>query len=303
MSILLPVSFFQYGVSRLGDLGTTLKEAREAKNITLEQIEADLKIKPRYIEAIEAENFDIFPAAPMVRGFIRNYATYLELDATELLSRYQANHKETGRKKGRRKANPLLIELAPARRRSFFNPDALITFLIITALLGSAAFFAYTQYLEPAQAQLFNLPAAGAPAATPRPVVSEPALLLPTPTLPPTDTPVPTPTPSPQYYTGVAVELVVHERSWVQILVDDVKTFEGFLEAGDRPNWVGEKRVAIRAGNGGGVEVFVNGQSMGFMGEPGQVIDQVWEKVDEIPGVESTPTSTVTPAATPAENG
>jgi len=88
---------------------------------------------------------------------------------------------------------------------------------------------------------------------------------------------------------------MVHERSWVQILVDDVKSFEGVLKSGDRPNWSGDKRVAIRAGNGGGIEVYVNGQNMGFMGEEGQVVDQVWEKVEEVPGAASTETPTPTP--------
>lgn len=272
----------------MGELGKRFSEAREEKNITLKQVEADTKIKPRFIEAIEAENFESFPSAPMARGFIRNYADYLELDTEEILALLDG---ENGSKKGLKlpQGIPFMNLSIVRRQRTLFSADSFITLLIIIALLGSALFYVYIQYIEPAQNRLLALPSVveyqvGETMATP--------VLQPTPTPPPTETPTPSPTPSPQYYTGVAVELVVHERSWVQILVDDAKRFEGTLEVGDKPNWAGDKRIAIRAGNGGGIEVFVNGQNMGFMGEEGQVIDQVWEKVDEIPSVESTPTPT-----------
>ncbi len=278
----------------MGDFGNLFKETREAKNITFEQIDADLKIKQRYIEAIEAENFDVFPSLPMARGFLKNYANYLGLDLAEVETLFANSETGNAFKKKQKQYNAPFIELPVGYRRSMFNIDTFITLLIVTALLGSAGFFIYTQYLEPAQAQLTY---------TPEPVEytierPNPVVILPTPTPAPTDTPTPTPTPSPQYYTGVAVELAVHKRSWVQILVDDKKTFEGFLEAGDRPNWVGQKRIAIRAGNGGGIEVFVNGKNMGFMGAEGQVIDQVWEKVDEVPDAPATSTPTPTAQAT-----
>jgi hypothetical protein len=96
------------------------------------------------------------------------------------------------------------------------------------------------------------------------------------------------------------VELVMQQSSWVQILADDVKVFEGIIQAGERPSWSGERRVAIRAGNGGGVEVIVNGQSRGFMGTEGQVVDQIWEKVDSPEALATpTPTPAVAPTDTP----
>jgi hypothetical protein len=92
--------------------------------------------------------------------------------------------------------------------------------------------------------------------------------------------------------------LVLHQPSWIQILVDDVKAFEGILQPGDSRNWTGQRRVAIRAGNAGGVEVIVNGTNRGLMGTEGQVIDQIWEKVDDpsllTPQPDQTPGSNTT---------
>jgi hypothetical protein len=95
--------------------------------------------------------------------------------------------------------------------------------------------------------------------------------------------------------------LVITDQSWVQVLVDEVKAFEGVLETGERRHWTGERQVIVRAGNAGGVEVIVNGESQGLMGERGQVADQVWEKREE--GVTASPqvdvTNTPTPTPTP----
>jgi hypothetical protein len=96
-------------------------------------------------------------------------------------------------------------------------------------------------------------------------------------------------------------------------LVDDVKAFEGVLQPGESRDWTGQRRVAIRAGNAGGVEVIVNGTNRGLMGAEGQVVDQIWEKVDDptkltpqpgqtlTPGPTSSPPLTDPPAATPGE--
>ena len=284
----------------MGQLADLFKEAREQKNISLEQVSEDTKIKIQFLEAIEAEDFEQFPSVPMARGFVKNYCRYLDLafsDVETLL-----NNIDLGRNfKAVRKQQKLAeISLANSTKpRSFFNIDAFISLLIIVALLGSAGFFVYTQYLEPAETQAAYTPepVEFSQAEAPSPIKINTPVILPTPTPSPTNTPAPTPTPSPQYYTGVTIELLMHERSWIQVLVDDKKVFEGNLEAGEKPNWVGEKRVAIRAGNGGGVEVFVNGNSMGLMGAAGEVIDQVWEKQDAPPIETPSPEATETPTS------
>ena len=98
---------------------------------------------------------------------------------------------------------------------------------------------------------------------------------------------------------------MISQASWVQILTDDTKVFEGILQPNTTRSWSGQRRIAIRAGNGGGVEVIVNGISRGLMGADGQVVDQLWEKVDNpaeitpanaVPAFDETPsTETVTP--------
>jgi len=71
-------------------LGEKLKTTREEKGLTIDQISRETNIAVRYLEALEAENFGIFPGEPYLIGFIKNYGSYLELDNQKLISLYRA---------------------------------------------------------------------------------------------------------------------------------------------------------------------------------------------------------------------
>lgn len=71
-------------------LGNKLKNARIEKGLTLEQIHRDTSISLRFLEALEAENFDIFPGESYTAGFLKNYGKYLDLDENKLVSLYRA---------------------------------------------------------------------------------------------------------------------------------------------------------------------------------------------------------------------
>jgi cytoskeletal protein RodZ len=71
-------------------LGEKLKTARNEKGLTIDQISRETNISIRYLEALETENFSIFPGEPYVIGFIKNYGAYLELDIQKLISLYRA---------------------------------------------------------------------------------------------------------------------------------------------------------------------------------------------------------------------
>jgi cytoskeletal protein RodZ len=70
-------------------LGDKLRTARESKGYTYDQVSRDTNIAARYIEALEAEDFDKFPGEPYLLGFMRNYGEYLGLDSGEILSLYR----------------------------------------------------------------------------------------------------------------------------------------------------------------------------------------------------------------------
>ncbi len=67
--------------------GAALAAAREAKGLTRNEVAERLKLSPRQIEALEAEDWAGLPDPIFVRGFVRNYARLLEIDADALIRR------------------------------------------------------------------------------------------------------------------------------------------------------------------------------------------------------------------------
>lgn len=67
-------------------LGKTLRETRERLGLSIADVANQIKLAPRQIEALEAEDFQHLPEMPFVRGFVRAYAKLLQLDAQPLLA-------------------------------------------------------------------------------------------------------------------------------------------------------------------------------------------------------------------------
>ncbi len=66
--------------------GALLRNAREARGATIAEVATALKMSARQIQAIEEEEFSQLSGATFVRGFIRNYARLLQIDAAPILA-------------------------------------------------------------------------------------------------------------------------------------------------------------------------------------------------------------------------
>jgi hypothetical protein len=305
-------------------LGTWLRQRREELGISLDQAEADTRIRARYLEALESEDFEALPDPVVGRGFLRNYANYLELDPQEASSRFSQFVAPPP-------TEPLPGEGSAAFGDEVFRPVPLhdmpgfgsrrnwIAGLVAVLLVVALALLAWWAYPR-AAGWLADLRDDGGTGPTPtqQPVMTSPPTATETavvaivetatatdtptetpltlePTLSPTWTPTltPSPSPSPPVYTGIFLELVFTGTSWIQVTVDGVRQFQGELEPETYRSWYGEERIELRVGNAGAVLVTLNGQALGTLGEPGEVIDRVFEKVGE--NVELT---TMTPVPT-----
>jgi len=69
--------------------GTVLRGAREARGESVGEVAFALKLSPRQIDAMENDDFAALPGMAFVRGFMRNYARYLGIDAAPLLEAVQ----------------------------------------------------------------------------------------------------------------------------------------------------------------------------------------------------------------------
>jgi len=79
------------------DIGNFLKERREAKGISLIEVEKDLKIRKKYLQALEDGNLSIIPGKAYIVGYLRNYSKYLgieEEDIDNIIQTYKNVEKE-----------------------------------------------------------------------------------------------------------------------------------------------------------------------------------------------------------------
>lgn len=71
------------------EIGNTLREARVRRNLTLQQVEEDIKIRVKYVQAMENEDWDVMPGVTYVKGFLRTYSTYLGLDPNVIIDEFR----------------------------------------------------------------------------------------------------------------------------------------------------------------------------------------------------------------------
>jgi len=70
------------------EIGSSLREARERRGLRLVDVEAQTRIRARFLEALENEQFAALPAGPYARSFLREYADFLGLDGQVYAAEY-----------------------------------------------------------------------------------------------------------------------------------------------------------------------------------------------------------------------
>ncbi len=70
-------------------IGETLRQAREARKITIKDVVKETNISPIYLQALEEEKFDKFPSETYLIGFLRTYSEFLKLDVEAIVQAYK----------------------------------------------------------------------------------------------------------------------------------------------------------------------------------------------------------------------
>jgi len=81
-------------MARMAELGKTFTQARVQRGLSLEDCERDTRISKRYLDALEREDWKVFPAPVYSRAFLRTYAQYLGLNPVELMRQFLAQTEE-----------------------------------------------------------------------------------------------------------------------------------------------------------------------------------------------------------------
>jgi cytoskeletal protein RodZ len=101
----------------LFEIGNSLREARIRRGIEFPQAEAAIKIRGKYLRALEEEQFEVLPAETYVKGFLRTYAEYLGLDGQLYVDEFNSRF-VTGEESELRRARTRRSTTARPQRRS-----------------------------------------------------------------------------------------------------------------------------------------------------------------------------------------
>src|SRR3954451_4240955 len=69
-------------------LGEFLRQEREHRCITIEQVASATKVGVRTLHSLEEDHYAELPAKPFVRGFVTAYCRFIGLDPKEVLARF-----------------------------------------------------------------------------------------------------------------------------------------------------------------------------------------------------------------------
>lgn len=117
-------------------VGQILREEREKKFYTIEEIEKATKIRKELIEALEAGQYQKLPPPTFIQGFIKNYGKFLKLDPEKLLAVFRREFSD-------QKHPPRILESFsnPVDKKRFrITPARMLGFMIVTLIL---IFFTY----------------------------------------------------------------------------------------------------------------------------------------------------------------
>lgn len=266
--------------------GGQLRAARAARGCSLLEAERQTRIRARLLAALEAEDLAAFASPAQARGFLRNYAEFLGLDAADLVAQLNGPGRPAA---ARASARPGATPRVQGGWRRIFTRDLFIgvTFtMLFGLLLGWGAVQLWASVAAPGAAATPTRTLAAAPAA------GGTAAGAATATLPPEATPTaPLPTPRPNYV-GVNLLVRAEQRTWLRVSVDGAETFVGQLTPGQTREFVGNTMIEVWTGNGRGTRVIFNGQDQGVLGDLGEVVIRLWT-------LDGAVTPTPAPTATP----
>lgn len=309
------------------EIGQLLRQTREAKELSLADVEEQIRIRQRYLSALESGDWDDLPNPVAARGFLRTYATFLGLDAEDLVGQSQ-EMSETGiplpaAEMQPSDYKPINLDLYDdVTRRSHLLRRILgfILILIPVIILAWLLMQYGLPYLQgraqggesltatvelPPEGSAPGAPVIGATASPTGPVVTiESTLPTFTPTPDATDTPTITPSPTLTATPAEAIRLrvTVTQTAWIRVVTDGEVQIESLADPGYNQEFIAYKQMDFLTGNAGGVQLSLDEKPLPPLGGIGEIAIFNWT-LEDGQVVEITPTPSPTSSPTSQQTG
>jgi cytoskeletal protein RodZ len=229
--------------------GENLRRERELRGVTLAELANATKINPRYLRALEEDQFEILPSGVFGRGFVRSIARYLNLDEKHWAGEFATAANQPPE---------TLARYAPPRLKGH-SSRARRSFVLLLIIFGLGAYLVHDLRLQGA-------------AGTPTPASaaeSTPAPLEPDASVPPL-IPVGNIGTLKASSGELNLQIDIIDDAWLQVNIDDQTEYEGVMKAGDTRTFRAARQIELVTGNASAVVLTLNSETLAPLGSPGE---------------------------------
>jgi cytoskeleton protein RodZ len=255
----------------VASFGVRLKQEREQRGITLEEISQSTKIGTRMLVALEQGHFDQLPGGIFNKGFIRAYARVLGIDEDQAIADYLVASGNLPSEKDKDKKSDGVsepsFELSGEADRGESNvPWG--TFAILL-LLVALSFAIWGFYSREARKNSRKTPATSPASTSSGSPSTSPAIATPLSATPVSTTSQSSPPPSSKPF---SVRVILHADSWLSITSDGHQVLQGSSFGAPTEKTVhATKEIVVKAGNVGALDFEFNGKRLPAQGADGEV--------------------------------
>ena len=268
-------------------LGDLLRETREQKNLSLDDVEKGTNIRKLYIKSIEEGNYEKLPGEVFLKGFIKTYGKFLGLDSQKLIEQYKQEKNtpnpaeeiniETKKeevapspteenKQQEKNSSTKILNIQQKKENNIPKIDSfsanqeylqshkndskrniLLVVAILLLIIGAVVVFISSQGSSDTKTTT----------TTETVTVTENQAKEPEPIV-----------------SGAEVKAVFNEDCWTEVKVDGKVVLSETVKKGNTLTWKGDKQVDVTVGNAGAVDVTFNNQPAGKLGDIGAVVSK-----------------------------
>jgi len=227
------------------EIGEQLRNQRKARGISLIEVSEHTKIGKKYLEALEEGRYDLLPCETYIRGFLRAYAKYLELDDEWLIDQYRnlkadqvSEEKPEEEHDEERKSN-----------QSIWVP---LLSMLLLAGAGVGLFLLWPTAQEDTETGHEVVVSESMEAGYEEGGLSRPG---------PDD--------------PMTLKIRCKEKTWITLMIDGRQEPDITLNPGQERSWTAQERFVLWTGNAGGIEVYFNGKLQPPLGKTGEVRKEI----------------------------
>lgn len=245
----------------MSSIGSVLAEARRDQGKTLKEVERATRIRSRYIQALEDEDFGSLPGSSYARAFIREYAQFLGIDGQPLVASFNEKHQASKREQHIDSAVVMPMRRRSHRAMSRSRPSRALAVVVI-AIAAVLLLLVFTLFKgnnsDERRTQVVGVEASNTKRPAPAAGSGSDAANV-----------------------NLTVQVTEPAGCWVRVTSDGKTVFEGVLAYKDKKSWSADKELALRAGDAGSLTISINGGPAKSAGSKNSIFEETFDKRSE----------------------